>query len=147
MRQKQPIPGSIVAPKFATEAEEAEWWFRDRRIHDKTFHEAVKSGRAQTLSKEKLLERIAAEKKKTASPVVALRIRGPDSPGEGEVLGTHHILPEPIGRCDIQSFAANQIPGTLAEAQNIHESACGADAGVNLAEAERRAPAVLRIPV
>ena len=71
MRQKQPIPGSIVAPKFATEAEEAEWWFRDRRIHDKTFHEAVKSGRAQTLSKEKLLERIAAAKKKTASPVLA----------------------------------------------------------------------------
>jgi predicted DNA binding CopG/RHH family protein len=68
-KQAQPI----VVPNFATEAEEAEWWHKNRRVHDKIFHAAVKSGRAQTLTREKLLQRIAASKKKP-SPVVALRI-------------------------------------------------------------------------
>lgn len=62
-----------VVPAFATEAEEAEWWFKNRNVHDKQFLEAVKSGEAQVLTKERLLKRIAASKK-MASPVVALRI-------------------------------------------------------------------------
>ena len=74
MKKKVTIPDRIVVPKFATEAEEADWWHKNRHIHDKIFHEAVKSGRARTLTKEKLLERIAASKKKAASPVIALRI-------------------------------------------------------------------------
>jgi predicted DNA binding CopG/RHH family protein/uncharacterized DUF497 family protein len=62
-----------VVPAFATEAEEAEWWFKNRNAHDKQFLAAVKSGEVQVLTKEKLLKRIAASKK-TPSPVVALRI-------------------------------------------------------------------------
>ena len=73
MKKKEPIPDRIAVPKFATEAEEAEWWYKNRHVHDKVFHQAVKSGRAQILTKEKLLERIEASKKK-AAPVVALRI-------------------------------------------------------------------------
>src|SRR5438445_13582840 len=62
-----------IVPRFATEAEEAEWWYKNRNIHGKQLLAAVKSGEAQVLTKEKLLERIAASKKKPA-PVVALRI-------------------------------------------------------------------------
>ena len=68
--EKQP---KRVVPAFATEAEEAEWWFRNRNIHGKQLLAAVKSGEAQVLTKEKLRERIAASKK-TPAPVVALRI-------------------------------------------------------------------------
>jgi len=62
-----------VMPPFATEAEEAEWWYKNRNKHGQQLLTAVKSGEAQVLTKEKLRERIAASKRK-AAPVVALRI-------------------------------------------------------------------------
>ena len=62
-----------IVPNFPTEAEEADWWHKNRHIHDKQLLAAVKSGEAQVLTKEKLLARIEASKKKPA-PVVALRI-------------------------------------------------------------------------
>jgi predicted DNA binding CopG/RHH family protein len=62
-----------VVPKFATEAEEAEWWYKNRELHGKQLLEAVKSGEARILTREKLLERIEAHQKK-AAPVVSLRI-------------------------------------------------------------------------
>ena len=54
--QKEPRP---VRPAFATEAEEAEWWYKNRTIHGKQLLAAVKSGAAQVLTNEKLRERIA----------------------------------------------------------------------------------------
>ncbi len=62
-----------IIPAFATEAEEAEWWYQNRNIHGKRLLAAVKNGEAQLLTREKLRERIAASKK-TPAPVVALRI-------------------------------------------------------------------------
>jgi len=62
-----------IVPTFATEAEEADWWYKNRNIHGKHPLAAVKSGEAQVLTKEKLMERIAASRK-TPAPVVALRI-------------------------------------------------------------------------
>src|SRR5271169_202878 len=62
-----------IVPTFAAEAEEAEWWYKNRNVHGKHLLAAVKSGDAQVLTKEKLLDRIAASKK-TSAPVVALRI-------------------------------------------------------------------------
>src|SRR5438128_1918337 len=62
-----------VVPAFSTEAEEAEWWYKNRNQHGKQLLAAVKSGEAQVLTKAKLRERIAASKKR-AAPVVALRI-------------------------------------------------------------------------
>ena len=62
-----------IVPKFATEAEEADWWYRNSEVHGKELLEAVRSGEAQILTKEELLARIEASKKKPA-PVVALRI-------------------------------------------------------------------------
>ena len=60
-------------PSFATEAEEAEWWFKNRSIHGRDLQAAVKSGEAKVLTKAKLLDRIAASRKPPAL-VVALRI-------------------------------------------------------------------------
>ena len=62
-----------IVPRFATEAEEADWWYQNREVHGKDLLAAVSSGEAQILTKEKLLARIEASKKKPA-PVVALRI-------------------------------------------------------------------------
>jgi hypothetical protein len=62
-----------IVPKFATEAEEAEWWFKNRNTHGKGLLAAVKGGQARVLTKEKLLERIA-ESRKPPAPVVARRI-------------------------------------------------------------------------
>jgi len=70
---KKTQPTRIVVPKFPTESEEADWWYKNRHVHDKIMHAAVKSGEAQILTKEKLLARIEASKRKPA-PVVALRI-------------------------------------------------------------------------
>jgi hypothetical protein len=57
-----------VMPAFATEAEEAEWWHKNRNTHGKQLLVAVKSGEARVLTKEKLRERIAAPRK-TPAPV------------------------------------------------------------------------------
>jgi hypothetical protein len=76
MKKKQ-VSTRIIVPKFATEAEEADWWYKNRHVHDKIFHAAVKSGEAQILTKEKLLARIEASKKKPA-PIVSLRIPAAD---------------------------------------------------------------------
>ena len=62
-----------TVPVFATETEEADWWHQNRDTHGKQLLAAVKSGEARVLTREKLLARLAASKK-TASPVVALRI-------------------------------------------------------------------------
>jgi predicted DNA binding CopG/RHH family protein len=66
-----------VVPAFATEADEAGWWYKNRNIHGKQLLAAVKSGEAQVLTKQKLMERIAASRK-TPAPVVALRIPASD---------------------------------------------------------------------
>ncbi len=64
-------------PAFSTEAEEAEWWYRNRKIHGEQLLAAVRSGEAETLSREKLQERIKLSKKAPAT-VVALRIPDAD---------------------------------------------------------------------
>ena len=71
-KQMQTRPKRVM-PAFATEAEEARWWHKNRSIHGKELFAAVKSGEAQLLTREKLRERLAASRKSPA-PVVALRI-------------------------------------------------------------------------
>lgn len=66
-----------IVPWFATAEEEADWWYKNRKVHDKELLDAVRSGEAQILTREKLLARIEASKKKPA-PVVALRIPAAD---------------------------------------------------------------------
>jgi len=76
---KKPIKKQTkrIVPTFATEAEEAQWWYKNRDAHGKELLAAVKSGEAQVLTEEKLLARLAASKK-APSPVVALRIPAAD---------------------------------------------------------------------
>jgi predicted DNA binding CopG/RHH family protein len=59
---------------FASEAEEAAWWFENRKSHDREFAAAVENGEAQVLSAEQLRERIAASKAKTPAHVISLRV-------------------------------------------------------------------------
>ena len=73
MRKQQEEQPKRVIPAFATEAEEAEWWHKNRNTHGKQLLAAVKNGEAQVLTKEKLRKRIAASTK-TPAPTVALRI-------------------------------------------------------------------------
>lgn len=68
-----------VVPSFATEAEEAEWWYNNRNLHRKQLIAAVESGEAQVLTKDRLRERLARSRKR-AAPVVALRIPEADLP-------------------------------------------------------------------
>jgi predicted DNA binding CopG/RHH family protein len=68
---KKQATGAV--PAFATEEEEAQWWYKNRNVHGRQLLAAVKSGEARLLTKDKLHERIAASKKVPA-PVVALRI-------------------------------------------------------------------------
>jgi predicted DNA binding CopG/RHH family protein len=66
-----------MVPTFATEAEEAQWWYENRDAHGKELLAAVKSGEAQVLTREKLIARLA-ESRKGPAPVVALRIPAAD---------------------------------------------------------------------
>lgn len=66
-----------LIPAFSTEAEEAEWWYKNRDKHGRQLVAAVKSGEARVLTKDALQERIAAARK-APSPVVALRIPAAD---------------------------------------------------------------------
>ena len=60
-------------PNFATEAKEADFWYKNRNLHGKQLLASIKTGEAQTLTKKKLMDRIALSLKPPA-PVVALRI-------------------------------------------------------------------------
>jgi hypothetical protein len=66
-----------IVPAFATEAEEAEWWYKNRNVHGKQLLAAVRAGEAKILTKDELRRRIEASKK-TPAPVVALRIPAAD---------------------------------------------------------------------
>jgi len=77
LKQKK-VPRAAAAkspkPDFATESEEAMWWYKNRNVHAGELQQAVKNGKVATLTKELLLQRLAANRKNTPSPVVALRI-------------------------------------------------------------------------
>ncbi len=55
-----------TTPKFDTEAEEAEWWYRNRHKHGRELLAAVRSGDAQVLTKAKLLARLTSPSEASA---------------------------------------------------------------------------------
>ena len=107
MKKRMEEQPKRVIPAFATEAEEAEWWYRNRNMHGKQLLAAVKSGDAQVLTKEKLRERIAASKK-TPAPVVALRI----SPARLRARDPH--APASSGGPVADAFRAKRLAAHLA---------------------------------
>jgi hypothetical protein len=60
-------------PAFASEAEEAAWWYENRKSHDKEFAAAVENRKAEVLTGKKLGARIEASKAKTPAQVISLR--------------------------------------------------------------------------
>ena len=60
-----------VIPSFATEAEEALWWFKNRKRLDSDLKKAAKSGRLRVLDRNALMARIARSK---AAKVISIRI-------------------------------------------------------------------------
>ena len=63
-----------TVPAFASEADEAAWWYKNRKSHDREFAAAVESGEAQVLTGAKLRERIEASKAKAPAHVISLRV-------------------------------------------------------------------------
>ena len=61
MRQKR------VVPVFKSEAEEAEWWYKNRKRLDGDFVEAAKKGELKRLDKATLKSRLAASKARVIS--------------------------------------------------------------------------------
>ena len=57
-------------PAFKSEAEEAEWWYKNRARLDRDIVTSAKSGKLRRLTREKLKERLATSK----SRVVSLRL-------------------------------------------------------------------------
>jgi predicted DNA binding CopG/RHH family protein len=67
-------PSKRAVPAFASEGEEAAWWYENRKFHDREFAAAVENGEAQVLTGEKLRKRIAAAKAKVPGRVISLRV-------------------------------------------------------------------------
>jgi len=49
-----------VVPKFSSEAEEAEWWYRNRGRISSDLKEAAEAGELKVLTRERLQERLQA---------------------------------------------------------------------------------------
>ena len=58
-------------PAFATEAQEAEWWDKNRKRLDKDLVEAARAGELKALDRKTLLARVARSK---AAKVVSIRL-------------------------------------------------------------------------
>ena len=98
-------------PTFASEAEEAAWWYKNRDAHGAQLRAAVNSGEAQSLTKQTLLERIAASRK-TPAQVVALRIPQAD-------LALARKQAEEKG-LPYQTYIKSLLHETLAEREKRH---------------------------
>ena len=60
-----------IIPAFPTEAQEADWWYKNRKKLDKELIGAARSGEFQRLDRKTLLARIARSK---ASKVISIRL-------------------------------------------------------------------------
>jgi predicted transcriptional regulator len=75
-----------VIPAFKTEAEEAEWWHRNRAGLDEDFLEAVKKGTLKRLDPATLKEHLAASKSRVAA--IEAGIQAAD---EGRLTGSDEV--------------------------------------------------------
>lgn len=60
-----------IIPAFPTEAQEADWWYRNRKKLDRDFVEAARAGELKVLDRKTLMRRIARSK---ASKTVSIRL-------------------------------------------------------------------------
>jgi len=57
-------------PAFSSEAEEADWWYKNRRKLDEDFFVAARQGRLRRMNRKKLAARIRA----ASSRVISIRV-------------------------------------------------------------------------
>ncbi len=56
------MKSKIRVPRFRTEGEEAEWWYRNRKRLDAELVEAARQGKLKHLDRETLLSRVKASR-------------------------------------------------------------------------------------
>jgi predicted DNA binding CopG/RHH family protein len=56
-----------IVPPFKSEDEEAQWWFRKRKVHERDFREAAKTDELKILDKKTLPARLASSRAKAVS--------------------------------------------------------------------------------
>jgi len=59
--------GKLALPSFKSEAQEAEWWYKNRGRLDRDLVEGAKGGKLKRLTREILSERVAASKSRMVS--------------------------------------------------------------------------------
>ena len=99
-----------IVPTFATEAEEAAWWYKNRNAHGKELLAAVRTGKAKVLTKDESRRRIEVSRKKP-SPVVSLRIPEADL-AMARKQAEHKGLP-------YQTYIKSLLHETLVERENL----------------------------
>ena len=60
-----------IVPAFPTEAQEADWWYKNRKKLDKELIVAARAGELKTLDRKTLLARVVRSK---ASKVISIRL-------------------------------------------------------------------------
>ena len=60
-----------IVPAFSTEAEEADWWYKNRKKLDKVLAEAARAGELKVLDRKALMTRVARSR---ASKVISIRL-------------------------------------------------------------------------
>jgi predicted DNA binding CopG/RHH family protein len=76
-----------VIPTFTSEAEEAEWWYKNRRTLDADFQKSARRGTLKVLDRKTLVARLARSK---AAKVVSIRLPEADlemARGQAAALG------------------------------------------------------------
>ncbi|MBI4458947.1 MAG: hypothetical protein HY648_02670 [Acidobacteria bacterium] len=64
-----------IVPAFATEAQEAEWWFRNRKKLDKDLIEGARSGELKVLDRRTLTARLSRSR---AAKTISIRLAESD---------------------------------------------------------------------
>ena len=67
----KPARKKRIIPAFMTEAQEADWWYRNRKKLDKDLVEAARAGELKVLDRNALTDRVARSK---AARVVSIRL-------------------------------------------------------------------------
>ena len=60
-----------IVPAFPTEAQEADWWYKNRKQLDKDFVEAALSGELKLLDRRTLMKRVSRSR---AAKVISIRL-------------------------------------------------------------------------
>lgn len=69
------MASQLVVPKFASETEEADWWFNNRHLVEQEFSEAFRDGSARRVS----LQQVLAERRAKLHAKAQVELEGEDA--------------------------------------------------------------------